>query len=215
MEVGANKQRRKPNNGNYYEDPKNCRASSPSCRLAVRGFFTGAPIHAETSLRDGEHRDCPSLDQTNTIGNARLRTSVSDTPGTSYPTIAEEKPVYADYGLMNARAHKLRSYPKNDDYCKPLKNSRFSSLNCRLALREFSSGAPKYVPKGDDEFERQGSSRSPKPPSMSRNQKCVVAYLRIRRPLNVVDTFPRRDTPLRRLRSDGSGGKETKVVAEQ
>ena len=109
MDVGINKQRRQTDNDNYYETPKNSSVSAANCRFALRGFFTGTPIHAETSLRDGEHRDCPSRDQTNAIGNARLRTSVSDTPGTSYPTIAEEKPLYADYFLMDAGANKLRS----------------------------------------------------------------------------------------------------------
>ena len=108
MDVGANKQRRKTNNDNYYEGPKNSSVSAANCRFALREFFTGTPTPAKTSLRDTEHRDCPSRDQWHVIGNARLRTSVSDTTGTSYPTIAEEKPLYADYGLMDVRIHKLR-----------------------------------------------------------------------------------------------------------
>ena len=108
MDVGANKQRWQPNNDNYYEAAKNSRVSAPNCRFAVRGFFTGTPIHAETSLRDTGHRDCPSRDRWDATGNTRLRTSVSDSPGTLYPTIVEEKPLHADYFLIEVGTHKLR-----------------------------------------------------------------------------------------------------------
>ena len=108
MDVGANKQRWQKNNDNYYKGPKNGRVSTPNCRFALREFFTGTPIQAKTSLRDTEHRDCPSRDQWHAIGNARFRTSVPDTPATSYLTVAEEKTLYADYFLVDAGANKLR-----------------------------------------------------------------------------------------------------------